>query len=510
MIKKLQRKFIISAMAAVTIVLSIIMIIVNSVNYVNIIKSANNLLNILEDNNGVFPMEEKDNPPAEDNGEKKPPQMDISKEAPFQTRYFTVEITPEGNVYRIDTGKIAAISTETAKEYALELYNQNKTEGRRDCYIYRAVNLKKATADSSNNTTKVSGDSSNNTTKVSEDSSNNATKASGDSDTNVEKNSAASGTNAEKNSAASDTNAEKNSVAGSTNATEINMDSIAQQNIANSSQNGNTMYIFLNVENDLKNFYTFLWSSIAVSIIGIVFVLILIVVFSKRIVSPMAQSYEKQKIFITDASHEIKTPLAVIEANTEVVEIENGESQWTKSIKEQISRLSELTEKLVFLAKMDEERNTFVMTEFSLSKLAQEVTEGFNGMAKAQNKKYTVSIASDISIKADEKAIKQLLSILIENAFKYSDKEGNIAVTVKKNGKYKEIEVRNTADNLKKGDLSILFERFYRLDSSRNSNTGGSGIGLSIAKAIVEAHKGKIKAYSLDGKEIVLKVSMDI
>lgn len=428
MIKRLQRKFIISAMAAVTIVLSIIMIIVNGVNYVNIIKSANNLLNILETNNGVFPMEEKDNPPAEDNGEKKPPKMDISKEAPFQTRYFTVEITPEGNVYRIDTGKIAAISTETAKEYALELYNQNKTEGRRDCYIYRAVNLKKAAADSSNNATKE----------------------------------------------------------------------------------GNVMYIFLNVENDLKNFYTFLWSSIAVSITGIVFVLILIVVFSKRIVSPMAQSYEKQKTFITDASHEIKTPLAVIEANTEVVEIENGESQWTRSIKEQISRLSELTEKLVFLAKMDEERNTFVMTEFSLSKLAQEITEGFNGMAKAQNKKYTVSIDSDIGVKADEKAIKQLLSILIENAFKYSDREGNIAVTVKKNGKYKEIEVRNTAENLKKGDLSILFERFYRLDSSRNSNTGGSGIGLSVAKAIAEAHKGKIKAYSLDGKEIVLKVSMDI
>lgn len=439
MIKRLQRKFIISAMAAVTIVLSIIMIIINSVNYVNIIKSANNLLNILEDNNGVFPMEEKDNPHAEDNDEKKPPKMDISKEAPFQTRYFTVEITPEGNVYRVDTGKIAAISTETAKEYALELYNQNKTEGRRDCYIYRAVNLKKAAADSSTDTTNVGGDS--------------------------------------------DTN---------------------------SSQNGNTMYIFLNVENDLKNFYTFLWSSIGVSIIGIVFVLILIVVFSKRIVSPMAQSYEKQKTFITDASHEIKTPLAVIEANTEVIEIENGESQWTRSIKEQISRLSELTEKLVFLAKMDEERNTFVMTEFSLSKLAQEIAEGFNGMAKAQNKKYTVSIDSDIGVKADEKAIKQLLSILIENAFKYSDREGNIAVTVKKNGKYKEIEVRNTADNLKKGDLSILFERFYRLDSSRNSNTGGSGIGLSIAKAIAEAHKGKIKAYSLDGKEIVLKVSMDI
>lgn len=463
MIKRLQRKFIISAMAAVTIVLSIIMIIINSVNYVNIIKSANNLLNILEDNNGVFPMEEKDNPHAADNDEKKPPKIDISKEAPFQTRYFTVEITPEGNVYRVDTGKIAAISTETAKEYALELYNQNKTEGRRNCYIYRAVNLKKAAADSSTDTTNVGGDSSSSidTTRGIEDGSNNVTKASGDSDTN-------------------------------------------------SSQNGNTMYIFLNVENDLKNFYTFLWSSIGVSIIGIVFVLILIVVFSKRIVSPMAQSYEKQKTFITDASHEIKTPLAVIEANTEVVEIENGESQWTRSIKEQISRLSELTEKLVFLAKMDEERNTFVMTEFSLSKLAQEITEGFNGMAKAQNKKYTVSIDSDIGVKADEKAIKQLLSILIENAFKYSDREGNIAVTVKKNGKYKEIEVRNTADNLKKGNLSILFERFYRLDSSRNSNTGGSGIGLSIAKAIAEAHKGKIKAYSLDGKEIVLKVSMDI
>lgn len=422
MIKKLQRKFIISAMAAVTIVLSIIMIIVNGVNYGNIRKSANNLLNILEDNNGVFPrdndnfaVDKRGDRGSLDDGGNKPPQIGISKEAPFQTRYFTVEITREGNVYRIDTGRIAAVSTETAKEYALELYKKNKTSGLKECYIYRAVKT-----------------------------------------------------------------------------------------------GNNTMYIFLNVENDLNNFYTFLWTSIAVSVIGIIFVLILIVIFSRKIVRPIAQSYEKQKIFITDASHEIKTPLSVIEANTEVVELENGESQWTRSIKDQVTRLSELTEKLVFLAKMDEGKNTLVMTEFSLSDIAKEVAEGFNGVVKAQKKQYTVNIEPDINVNADEKSIRQLISILIENAFKYSDKEGNIIVSVSRNGKYKEIVVKNTADNLKKGDLSILFERFYRLDSSRNSDTGGSGIGLSVAKAIVDAHKGKIKAYSKDGKEIVLKVILDI
>lgn len=427
MIKKLQRKFIISAMAAVTIVLAIIMIIVNCVNYVNIRKSANNLLNILEDNNGVFPKlydnifenSEKNNSDhindrdkdIYNNGGSRPPEMDISKETPFQIRYFTVELNGNGNIYRIDTGKIAAISTETAKEYAFELYKNGNKEGIKDCYIYRAVKV-----------------------------------------------------------------------------------------------GNNTMYIFLNVENDLNNFRTFLWTSVAVSFVGIVFVLILIVIFSKRIVSPIAQSYEKQKVFITDASHEIKTPLAVIEADTEVIEIEGGESQWTKSIKEQVGKLSELTEKLVFLAKMDEEKNTFEMREISLSETVAEVAEGFKALAKAQEKKYDIDVNEKVSINADEKAIRQLLSILIENAFKYSDEAGNIVVSLKQSGKSKEVIVKNTAENLKKGDLNILFERFYRLDSSRNSDTGGSGIGLSVAKAIVEAHKGKIKAYSRDGKEMIVKI----
>lgn len=429
MIKKLQKKFIISSMAAVTIVLSIIMIIVNGVNYDNIIKSANNLLNILEDNNGVFPRnddfindefvndglnnDKKDDKYIKDNPGKRPEQMGISKEAPFQTRYFTVEITESGNVDRIDTGKIAAISTETAKEYALALYENNKNEGIIDCYIYRAVKTK-----------------------------------------------------------------------------------------------SNTMYIFLNVENDLNNFYTFLWTSIAVSITGLFFVLILIIIFSKKIVSPIAQSYEKQKMFITDASHEIKTPLAVIEANTEVLELENGESRWTKSTKEQVERLSELTEKLVFLAKMDEAKKALVMTEISLSDVVYEIAEGFMGIAKTKEKKFEIDVKPDVKIKADEKSIIQLISILIENAFKYSDDEGNIKVTVNNNGKHAEIVVKNTADNLKAGDYSILFERFYRLDSSRNSSMGGSGIGLSIAKAIVDAHRGKIRAYSKDGNEIIFRVSL--
>ena len=186
-----------------------------------------------------------------------------------------------------------------------------------------------------------------------------------------------------------------------------------------------------------------------------------------------------------------------------MTELETGETEWTRSISKQITRLTSLTEKLVMLSRMDEESYRPNAVRFSFSEAARETVQSFEAVAQYKNKNYTAEIEDGIEYEGDEHAIRQLMSLLIDNAMKYSDEGGNIAVRLKKSGKNIELQVENTAENLKKGNQEILFERFYRTDASRNSATGGHGIGLSVAKAIVTAHKGKISAVSPDGRRIV-------
>lgn len=269
---------------------------------------------------------------------------------------------------------------------------------------------------------------------------------------------------------------------------------------------GNQMYIFLDFGMELSTFYSFFLVSIVVSVIGMLLVFILVVLFSKILVIPAAESYEKQKRFITDASHEIKTPLAIIDANTEVLEMENGENEWTQSIKNQIRRLSTLTEKLVFLSRMDEESTVLSMESFSMSNAVFEIGKSFEAMAAVQEKILYLEIADNISCYGNETALRQLVSILLDNALKYSDEHGTIVVSLWKAEKKVELTVKNTVDFVPQGKLDMLFERFYRLDHSRNSESGGYGIGLSVAKAIVTAHKGKITARSDDGKLIIFSI----
>lgn len=259
--------------------------------------------------------------------------------------------------------------------------------------------------------------------------------------------------------------------------------------------------------------------------------------FSGKILKPVSESYEKQKRFITDASHEIKTPLTIIDANTEVIEMMEGENEWTNSTRKQVARLTSLTEKLVFLSRMDEEATKLEMLEFSLSDAILDTAEPFKAIARTKGKKLTIDVIDGILYTGDEKTIRQLVSILLDNAMKYSGcssvsfEKGNInkknlnktsqtqndcvtttgdtapeiELTMRPSGKTRIITVWNTVDenaNIKKGRQDMLFERFYRTDTSHNSKTGGFGIGLSAAYAIVKAHKGKITAESKDGRSI--------
>lgn len=268
-----------------------------------------------------------------------------------------------------------------------------------------------------------------------------------------------------------------------------------------------TCYIFLDCQKEQESFRNFLLTSAGVSALGLCAVLILVMFFSRQVFRPVEKSVLRQKQFLTDASHELKTPLTIIDANTEVIEMENGESQWTKSTRNQIQRLSVLTQQLVTLCRLDEEQEKEQKQEFSLSDAITESIRPFQAPAKTAGKNLSASIEEYIFFRGNEKAIRQMMGIFMDNAVKYSPENGEIKVRLERKGRKILIEVFNDAGELPEGNLDILFERFYRLDTSRNSETGGSGIGLSVAEAIVRAHKGKIHAFSKDGKSLTVTVS---
>ena len=269
-------------------------------------------------------------------------------------------------------------------------------------------------------------------------------------------------------------------------------------------ENGVTTYIFLDSGREIQAFRNFLFASVGCSAGGMVLVFVLVLFFSNLIIKPVLRSLEQQKQFITDASHEIKTPLTIISANATVIEMMNGESEWTTSIKNQINRLTSLTEKLIMLAKA-EEKVTQEYTIFSMTDAIEEVVETFVPVAKTRNKNLVTNIEQNVTLNGEEPALKRVVSLLLDNAIKYSDEGGKIEVTLT-SGKNKCIKVSNTTEGIKKGSHYEYFARFYRDDKSRNSKTGGHGIGLSVARAIALSHNAKIKAYSPDGKIFTVEI----
>lgn len=265
-----------------------------------------------------------------------------------------------------------------------------------------------------------------------------------------------------------------------------------------STETDETMYIFVDCTKDLNGVQNILIVSIGVGIAALLLVFVLVLLLSGKVMKPIAESYEKQKRFITDASHEIKTPLTIIGADAAVLEMQGTANEWTESIKEQVQSLTSLTEKLVFLARMDEAGGTLNATDFSISDAAEETVKLFCAPAIARGLQIRSEIQKNVTYCGDESLIRQLLSLLLDNALKYSVENGVIAVGMKSAGGKIRITVANPSDG-PNGDLDVLFERFYRNDKSRNSLTGGHGIGLSVAKTIVAAHKGKISAHGENG-----------
>lgn len=279
-------------------------------------------------------------------------------------------------------------------------------------------------------------------------------------------------------------------------------------------EKGGIRYIYLDCSRSLDNFRAFRNVSILVCLIGVTIISALISFLSGKILRPVAESYEKQQRFITDAGHEIRTPLTIINADVSVLEMEqegNEPNEWLEDIRQQTRRLSNLTEELVYLTRMEEVQKTSVnMKRLNFSKLVSDVAHSFESRALVSEKKYDCSVAEDLFLRGDESALRKLVSILLDNAFKYSSDSGNIRLRFYRQGKSIFLTVSNSVDEIPKDSIPHLFDRFYRADSSRNSETGGHGIGLSIAQAVVRAHGGKIAAYTPDGKSLRITATFPV
>lgn len=467
MIARLRKKFVLIAMGSVMLVLVVLMGVVNTANFIKMDQSADEMLQILSENNGSYPGEDQpredsgapgDNPaenpadhaedgtasnlaenPADDaaddaasnaaddaaaedpgSGPDKSTDpgssrhRDFSPETPYEIRYFSVELDPSGELSSVNTGKIAAVSTEEAVDMAQELMEKEKTSGYEGNYKY----------------------------------------------------------------------------------------------LASETESG-TLYVFLDCTRDLSSVREFFSTSLLVSFGGILAVFLLVLALSGRAIRPIAESYEKQKQFITNAGHEIKTPLTIIDSCTEVIEMEQGKNKWTEGIRGQVRRLTSLTQSLVSLARMDEGISNLAMEEFSLSDAVRETLEPFALLAENGGRHVALDIQPDIRYTGNEQLLRQLCSILADNAVKYALPGSEIRFTLKKKGKHPVLVGENAAEGLKAGDQSILFDRFYRGDASRSSETGGYGIGLSLAQSIVTAHGGKIGAGSEDTSSLTVTVRLD-
>lgn len=397
MIRNLKRKFILLTMTSLFILLTVILVGMNLINYRAVVAEADDILTLLTQNKGTFPEF------VPDHKGKLP--FGMSPETPYESRFFSVLMHPNGEVIHIDTGRIASVDTETAVSYARDVLESGNKNGFIGNYRFIREQSDKLTS-----------------------------------------------------------------------------------------------VIFLDCGSRMDAYRTFLFAGIVMSLVGYFIVFLVVVFLSGKIIRPIAESYEKQKRFITDAGHELKTPLTVINANIDLLEMELDENECLSDIRQQTKKLRSLTNDLVMLAKMEESETPMPMIDFPLSEIVADTARSYEKLAESQNKIFSLRVQPTLTLHGNDKSIERLVNILLDNAFKYSPCGGTVGIELLKQNKTVVLSVCNTvSDVIAREHLERVFDRFYRTDGSRNSETGGHGIGLSIAKAIVTAHGGKIQAWTHDG-----------
>ena len=268
-----------------------------------------------------------------------------------------------------------------------------------------------------------------------------------------------------------------------------------------------TIYIFLNRERELDTQRREILISI-ILFIGCFGILLLLVLFlSNMLIKPIVTNLKRQKDFVTFAGHELKTPLAIIQSNTEVLELHSGENKWTKNIKDQTMRLSVLMNNMLTLARAEEGFSEQAVTDVDLSSLLHEILAMYQESFTRKDLYLFEVIEEDLTVKAEKGRLSQLLSIIFDNTVKYGKDHTQFSVIASGKEKLVELECENYTDILPDCEPERLFERFYRPDSSRYSDQAGNGIGLSAARAIMETFGGSIVCRYGGNDRIIFKMT---
>ncbi len=261
-------------------------------------------------------------------------------------------------------------------------------------------------------------------------------------------------------------------------------------------KDGSVTYAFLDISQETSAMVRILVVTIAVGVGTWFLVLLLVVYLSRRAIAPIAENIKRQRQFITDAGHELKTPLAVILSNVDVQELHGGKSKWLDNIRSQTLRLSDLTKQMLVLSKMDESgSSSFVSTTFDASAVMQDTVRIFRESASLRGMQINTEIDPEIQITFSKEQYQQMLELLLDNAVKYGKEDGEISVSMHADRKTVRMTFSNYCEELPDIDPDRLFDRFYRADTSRSRHTGGSGIGLAVVRAIAEHNGGKANAY---------------
>lgn len=409
MIKVLQRKFVISSMTAVSILLLALLGAINISNIIITLSQAENTLSDIIQAEVQQISQPHINPGNQGNqifgGEPKPfPEMNMT------SLFFVARFDDFGEIVQVDTSKIVGMTEDEAKALALQAWNSSESEGKISGFKY-----------------------------------------------------------------------------------------------ASETGGAGKVYVFLDVSYQTYSVISVLFLSVFIGLVCWVLMLILIIFLSKRAIKPIAENIERQKQFVTDAGHEIKTPLSIILANTDALELHNGENKWSKNIRAQTVRLNGLMQNLLTLARIDESRIDETKETFSLNEAVEQTSNMFLEMLSPKNLTMRKYFREEININANRELISRLVSILLDNAVKYARRGSEIGIELYKNDRTITLAVVNQCDNLPDCPPEKLFDRFYRGNSARTQKSGGYGIGLSAAASIAELHKGSIKAIYEGGSTIIFK-----
>jgi two-component system sensor histidine kinase CiaH len=457
MIAKLRRKFIVTAMVSVIAVLAVLMGVVNAANYRRVDDGADDLLMLLAENDGVYPFAFAPTGAAGSGTQTPPVKPDSTQPAeqptakPDGTQATDTDAQPADN----KAGASASPETKGGMERRHGFTAETPYETR-----YFSVVLDAEGGEVATDTGKIAAVSADEALELAQ-----SLRSKG----------------------------RTGGYTGSYKFTTVDTD-------------GGTRYIFLDCTRGLSAANAFLVNSLLVSLGGALAVLGLVVLLSGSAVRPVAESYEKQKQFVTNASHEIKTPLTVIDSCVTVLELEQGENKWTAGIRAQVKRLTGLTGSLVSLARMDEGA-ALPMADFSLTEAVDDALEPFRLLAEQRGLRLASDLEPDVRVRGNEQTLRQLVSLLADNAVKYAAPESQIRFALSRRGKRAVLSCDNAAEGMAAGDQSILFDRFYRGDASHSATTAGSGVGLSVAQSIVQLHGGRITAKS-DGERLTVTAEL--